>query len=59
MTRNFVSAAELMARVLGMPDHGFGVIDHPVSSASNDELKERALTTLADIRRLILLDQTA
>jgi hypothetical protein len=54
MTRNFVSAAELMARVLGMPDHGFGVIEHPVSSASNDELKERALITLADIRRLIL-----
>jgi len=56
MTRNFVSAAELMARVLGMPDHGFGVIDHPVSSASNDELEQRALVTLEDIRRLILRD---
>ena len=36
MTTQFVSAAELMSRVLGMPGYRFAVIDHPVSSATDD-----------------------
>jgi len=55
MTSNFVSAAELMAKVLGMPDYAFAVIDHPVSSASNQELEARALQTMAAIDKQILL----
>ncbi|SVC41821.1 uncharacterized protein METZ01_LOCUS294675, partial [marine metagenome] len=35
MTTQFVSAAELMCRVLGMPDYKFGVIEHPISSADD------------------------
>lgn len=42
MTTRFVSAAELMARVLGMPGYAFAVIDHPVSSATDEELAARA-----------------
>jgi hypothetical protein len=42
MTTRFVTAAELMRRVLGMPDHRFAVIDHPVSSATDEELAARA-----------------
>lgn len=34
MTTKFVSAAELMARVLGADGYPFVVIDHPISSAS-------------------------
>ena len=49
MTCNFVSAAELMAKVLGMPDYSFAVIDHPVSSATDQELEARALQTMAAI----------
>jgi hypothetical protein len=46
MTTNFVSAAELMAKVLGMPGYAFAIIDHPVSSASDAELRQRAITAL-------------
>jgi len=46
MTENFVSAAELMSRVLGMPDYEFVVIDHPVSSASDDKLLAMARRTI-------------
>ena len=46
MTENFVSAAELMSRVLGMPDYEFVVIDHPVSSASDDKLLVMARRTI-------------
>lgn len=46
MTTNFVSAAELMARVLGMPGYAFAIIDHPVSSATDAALRERAIAAL-------------
>nr|WP_170920854.1 hypothetical protein [Enhydrobacter aerosaccus] len=42
MTTRFVSAAEMMSRVLGLPGYAFVVIDHPVSSATDEELAARA-----------------
>ena len=56
MTTNFVGAAELMAKVLGMPDYKFAIIDHPVSSASDAELETRARSALDSIRDLILVN---
>jgi hypothetical protein len=46
MTERFVSAAEMMSRVLGMPGYVFAVIDHPVSSATDDQLKSMARTAI-------------
>ncbi len=54
MTTRFVSAAELMSRVLGMPDYAFSVIEHPVSSAADAKLRDMAAVTLADVRRLLM-----
>lgn len=54
MTTRFVSAAELMCRVLGMPDYKFAVIDHPISSASDERLRAYAEATLAQARELLL-----
>lgn len=42
MTSQFVSAAELMGRVLGADGYPFVVIEHPISSASPEALAERA-----------------
>jgi len=42
MTSQFVTAAELMTRVLGAEGHEFVVIEHPISSASTEMLAERA-----------------
>jgi len=55
MTSNFVSAADLMAKVLGMPGYAYAIIDHPVSSATDEGLEARALQTLAAIDSQILL----
>ena len=55
MTARFVSAAELMSRVLGMPDYAFAVIGHPVSSATDDGLAEMARTTVEQMRKLLSL----
>ena len=53
MTTRFVSAAELMARVLGMPGYPFAVIEHPVSSATDAELEQRARVVLKCIEDMI------
>ena len=54
MTTNFVSAAELMAKVLGMPGYAFAIIDHPVSSASDAVLRDRAIAALKQGGELLL-----
>jgi hypothetical protein len=54
MTNRFVSAAELMCRVMGMPDYKFAVIDHPLSSASDADLAHYARATLEQARRLLI-----
>jgi hypothetical protein len=48
MTSKFVSAAELMSRVLGAESYRFVVIEHPISSATMDMLVERAQKAVAD-----------
>jgi hypothetical protein len=55
MTSRFVSAAELMSRVLGMPGYAFAVIDHPVSSATDDGLAAMARATIDQMRALLSL----
>ncbi len=42
MTEKFVSAAELMARVLGADGYPFVTIPHPVSSATDEQLRAAA-----------------
>jgi len=54
MTTTFVSAAQMMSQVMGMTDYGFAVIDHPISSASSDELLKMARSTIDQIRPLLL-----
>jgi hypothetical protein len=54
MTERFVSAAELMCRVVGMPEYRFVVIGHPISSASADDLAEYARATIEQARHLLL-----
>jgi hypothetical protein len=55
MTTRFVTAAELMSRVLGMPGYPFAVIDHPVSSATDEGLAAMARATIEQARGLLHL----
>ena len=54
MTTRFVSAAEMMRRVLGMPDHAFAAIGHPVSSATDSDLAAMARLAVDQGCRLLL-----
>ena len=54
MTTRFVSAAELMARVLGFPGYAFAAIPHPVSSANDEALRDMAAIAIGQARSLLL-----
>jgi len=57
MTSRFVSAAELMCKVLGMPEYKFATIDHPISSASEAQLADYARMTIEQARQLLIKDK--
>ena len=48
MTSNFVSAAALMARALGAEGYRFVVVEHPISSATPEDLAARARKAVAE-----------
>ena len=54
MTSAFTDAAELMARVQGVPEHPFTVIEHPIASADTAGLKARAETAVAQAIEVLL-----
>ncbi len=53
MTEKFVSAAELMSRVLGAPGHRFVTIPHPISSATTEELAAAARSAANEIAEIL------
>ena len=53
MTGRFASAAERMARVLGMPDYDFAIVEHPVSSATDAELAQRARAAVEHVAQML------
>jgi hypothetical protein len=53
MTSQFVSAADMMARALGAEGYRYAVIEHPISSASDTALAERARKAAADVAAII------
>jgi hypothetical protein len=53
MTSAFVNGAELMASALGVPGYPFVVIDHPIASATDAELEDRARATVEQARLLL------
>ena len=54
MTTRFASAADLMSRVLGLPDYPFVTIEHPISSVGEARLTALAGFAMEQGRRLLL-----
>jgi hypothetical protein len=54
MTSQFVSAADLMARVLGAEGYRFVVTAHPISSATPGDLTQRAKVAAATSRDILM-----
>jgi hypothetical protein len=54
ITSAFVDAASLMAQVCGLPGYAFAVVTHPISSARDEELADKARQALVQAERLLL-----
>ena len=54
ITSAFVDAAALMARVCGLPGYRFAIVGHPISSAKDEELADKARQALEQAERLLL-----
>ncbi len=46
MTSAFVDGAELMASTLGVAGYAFAVIEHPIASATDAQLEDKARRTI-------------
>ena len=58
MTSAFVDGAELMGQACGAPGYRFAVIEHPISSATDQELLERAGEIVRQTEELVLVGAT-
>ena len=54
MTSAFADGASLMASTLGLAGYAFAVIDHPIASATDAELEDKARRTIEQAARLLL-----
>ena len=54
ITEPFVSTAEEMARLAGMPGYPYAVLPHPVGSLAPAEVAQRADTITARVEALLL-----
>jgi hypothetical protein len=53
-TTPFAPAVQMTAKLSGMPDAQYAVIEHPLASLGEDELRERALAAVQQFRELVL-----
>ncbi len=53
-THPFDPTSRMIAKTLGMPDFRYALIDHPIGSASGEELQARALDAYQQGRRILL-----
>ena len=55
-TDKFLAACKSMARIGGIPDIQWAVVPHPLGSAPDDVLLERARSAVEQFERIILED---
>ena len=54
VTHVFVNTANAMTRMMGVPDFEYIVAQHPLSSLTDAEIKERAAQLVPEVERILL-----
>ena len=54
ITHVFLPTAKAMTRMMGVPDYDFVVAQHPLSSLTDEECKEKAAQIAPDVERILL-----
>ena len=54
VTHVFINTANAMTRMMGVPDFDYVIAQHPLSSLTDAEVKERAAQIAPDVERILL-----
>ena len=54
VTHVFINTANAMTRMMGVPDFEYVVAQHPLSSLTDEEVKERAAQLVPEVERILL-----
>ena len=54
VTHVFINTANAMTRMMGVPDFEYIVAQHPLSSLTDAEIKERAAQLAPEVERILL-----
>ena len=57
LTHTFRRPGDAMARVQGFPDYRYAVMTHPISSLSEQQIRERAQSALPEILAVLGIEQ--
>jgi hypothetical protein len=53
-TEPFLTSADAMAKLGGIPDYPYVILPHPLGSLPDDRLRERAAQAAPDVLRILL-----
>ncbi len=54
ITHVFNNTAKAMTRMMGVPDYEYIVAQHPISSLTDEECRQRAETLVPEVERILL-----
>ena len=54
ITHVFKNAANAMTRMMGVPDFDYIIAEHPLSSLTDEQVKERAAQLAPEVERILL-----
>jgi hypothetical protein len=54
VTHVFINTANAMTRMMGVPDFKYVVAQHPLSSLTDGEVRERAAQLAPEVERILL-----
>ena len=54
VTHVFINTANAMTRMMGVPDFEYVVAQHPLSSLTDEEVKDRAAQLVPEVERILL-----
>ena len=54
VTHVFINTANAMTKMMGVPDFDYVVAQHPLSSLTSEEIRERALELAPEVERILL-----
>ena len=59
VTHVFINTANAMTKMMGVPDFDYVVAQHPLSSLTDEEIRQRAVELAPEVERILLGSNSA